>query len=157
MPEDDVELSIYMTLLYLVLGAVGLWGGSELLIDGAVNLAYDFEVEERIIGVTIISIGTSIPELAASLIAVIKKEKAISIGNIIGSNMFNILAVMGITSMITPIQVNDQGLLTSDILWMLYFAIIILPLVFTPSRMELGWKEGLILLGSYILFITLLL
>jgi len=157
MPEDDKKLPIYLTLIYLALGAVGLWGGSEFLIDGAVNLAHDFEVEERIIGITIISIGTSIPELAASLVAVIKKEKAISIGNIIGSNMFNILAVMGLTSMITPIQVKDQGLLTFDILWMLYFAIIILPLVFTPGRMKLGWKEGLIFLGSYIAFLIFLL
>ncbi len=157
MSEDDKKLPIYLTLIYLALGAVGLWGGSGFLIDGAVNLAHDFEVEERIIGITIISIGTSIPELAASLVAVIKKEKAISIGNIIGSNIFNILAVMGLTSMITPIQVIDQGLLTFDIFWMLYFAIIILPLVFTPGRMKLGWKEGLIFLGSYIAFLTLLL
>lgn len=157
MPEDDVELPIYTTIFFFIIGAIGLWGGSELLIRGAVNLAHEFDVSERIIGITIISIGTSVPELAASIIAVIKKEKAISIGNLLGSNMFNILAVLGLTSMITPIHVEDQGLLSFDILWMLYFAILILPLVFTPSRMKLGWKEGLILLGSYLIFITLLL
>jgi len=157
MPEDDVELPFYSTLFFFIIGGIGLWGGSELLIKGAINLARDYEVSERIIGVTIISVGTSIPELAASLIAIIKKEKAISIGNLLGSNMFNILGVLGITSMIIPIQVDDQGLLTFDILWMLYFAIIVLPLVFAPSRMKLGWKEGIVLLGSYMLFITLLL
>ena len=157
MPEDEVELPIHTTLFFFLLGGVGLWGGSELLINGAINLARDFEVSERIIGITIISIGTSVPELAASLIAVIKKEKGISIGNLLGSNMFNILGVLGITSMITPIQVEDQGLLTFDILWMLYFAVIILPLVFTPGKMQLGWKEGLIFLGSYLVFIILLL
>jgi cation:H+ antiporter len=157
MTEDDVELSIYSTIFFFIIGAIGLWGGSELLINGAINLAREFDVSERIIGVTIISIGTSVPELAASLIAVIKKEKAISIGNLLGSNMFNILAVLGLTSMITPIHVEDQGLLTFDILWMLYFAILILPLVFIPSRMKLGWKEGLILLGSYLIFIIILL
>lgn len=157
MPEDDVELPIYSTIFFFILGGIGLWGGSELLVRGAINLARDYDVSERIIGITIISVGTSIPELAASLIAVIKKEKAISIGNLLGSNMFNILAVLGITSMISPIRVEDQGLLTFDILWMLYFAIIVLPLVFTPSRMKLGWKEGFILLGSYLIFITLLL
>lgn len=157
MTEDDVELSIYSTIFFFIIGAIGLWGGSELLINGAINLAREFDVSERIIGVTIISIGTSVPELAASLIAVIKKEKAISIGNLLGSNMFNILAVLGLTSMITPIHVEDQGLLTFDILWMLYFAILILPLVFIPSRMKLGWKEGLILLGSYLTFIIILL
>ena len=157
MPEDDENLAGYLILFYFIIGGVGLWGGSELLIKGAVNLAQDFGVSHRIIGITIISIGTSIPELAASLIAVIKKEKAISIGNIIGSNMFNILAVMGLTSMITPIQVQDDGILTFDVLWMLYFAILVLILVFTPDRMKLGWKEGLILLGSYLVFITILL
>lgn len=157
MPEDDVELSIYTTIFFFIIGAIGLWGGSELLINGAINLAREFDVSERIIGVTIISVGTSVPELAASIIAITKKEKAISIGNLLGSNMFNILAVLGLTSMITPIHIEDQGLLTFDILWMLYFAILILPLVFTPSRMKLGWKEGLILLGSYLMFIIMLL
>ena len=155
--HEDLELPIYTTVFFFIIGAIGLWGGSELLIRGAVNLAHEFNVSNRIIGITIISIGTSVPELAASVIAIIKKEKAISIGNLLGSNMFNILAVLGLTSMITPIHVEDQGLLSFDILWMLYFAILILPLVFTPSRMKLGWKEGLILLGSYLIFMTLLL
>ena len=155
--HEDLELPIYTTVFFFIIGAIGLWGGSELLIRGAVNLAHEFNVSNRIIGITIISIGTSVPELAASVIAIIKKEKAISIGNLLGSNMFNILAVLGLTSMITPIHVEDQGLLSFDILWMLYFAILIFPLVFTPSKMKLGWKEGLILLGSYLIFMTLLL
>ncbi len=157
MPEDDVELPMYLTLIFLVIGGVGLWGGSELLIKGAVNLANQFGVSERIIGVTIISIGTSVPELAASIIAVMKKEKAISLGNLLGSNVFNILAVLGITSMVTPIRVSDPELLSNDIIWMLVFAIMIFPLVFAPVRMKLSWKEGLILLIAYSVFITLML
>jgi len=149
------EMSIPVILIFLVLGGIGLWSGSELLIKGAVNLANDFGVSERVIGVTIISIGTSIPELAASIIAIIKKEKAISIGNLIGSNIFNILAVLGITSIITPITVQDDHLLTSDIIWMLVLALMVLPLVFLPVKMKLSWKEGLILLGFYVVFIAL--
>ena len=149
------EMSIPVILLFLILGGVGLWGGSELLIKGAVNLANQFGVSERVIGVTIISIGTSIPELAASIIAIIKKEKAISIGNLIGSNIFNILAVLGITSIVTPITVQDDHLLTSDIIWMLVLALMVLPLVFIPVKMKLSWKEGIILLGFYIVFIAL--
>ena len=91
MPEDDEELSWVKTIFFFAIGGVGLWSGSELLIKGAVDLATDFGVSERIIGVTVVSIGTSIPELAASIIAVLKKEKAISLGNLIGSNVFNIL------------------------------------------------------------------
>lgn len=154
--KEDELMPVYLTLIYLVIGGVGLWGGSELLINGAVGLADKYGVGERIIGVTIISIGTSVPELAASIIAVIKKEKAISLGNLIGSNIFNILAVLGITSMITPITVQDSGLLTNDIIWMLVYALIILPLVFVPAKMKLSWKEGLILLGGYVIFITLM-
>ena len=149
------EMSIPVILIFLVLGGVGLWGGSELLIKGAVNLANDFGVSERVIGVTIISIGTSIPELAASIIAIIKKEKAISLGNLIGSNIFNILAVLGITSIITPITVQDNHLLTSDIIWMLVLALMVFPLVFIPTKMKLSWKEGIILLGFYVVFIAL--
>ena len=156
MPEDDEVFTYGRTLGYLVLGGLGLWFGSELLIKGAVNLADEFGVSKRIIGVTIISIGTSIPELAASLIAVIKKEKAISLGNLLGSNVFNILAVLGITSMITPITAEDQGLMNFDLIWMLLFALIVFPLVFAPVRMRLSWKEGLILLGSYVVFIAML-
>ncbi len=155
--DDEEVLPIHLILIYLVIGGIGLWGGSELLIKGAVNLAKHFEISKRIIGVTVISIGTSIPELAASVIAVVKKEKAISLGNLIGSNIFNILAVLGITSMITPIQVMDNRLLTNDIIWMLVFALVIVPLVFIPIRMKLTWKEGLILLGGYVIFITLML
>ncbi|NNL09865.1 MAG: sodium:calcium antiporter, partial [Croceitalea sp.] len=153
MPEDDILLPLYKTVLFLGIGGTALWGGSELLINGAVGLASTFGVSDRIIGITIVSIGTSIPELAASLIAVLKKEKAISLGNLIGSNIFNLLAVLGITSIITPINVIDQGLLKSDIFWMLGISFLILPLVFFPKGLRLGWRDGLILLAFYAIFI----
>jgi len=148
-------LPIRLIWIYLVIGGIGLWLGSELLIEGAVNIAQQFGVSERIIGVTIISIGTSVPELAASIMAVLKKEKAISLGNLVGSNIFNILAVLGITSMVTPIKVIDTRLISFDIISMLIFALLILPLVFIPVKMKLTWKSGLILLGSYFVFIAM--
>lgn len=153
MPEDDEALPLYKVALFLIIGGVALWGGSELLISGAVGMAQNFGISERIIGVTVVSIGTSIPELAASIIAVMKKEKAISLGNLIGSNVFNILAVLGITSMITPISVMDKGLLTNDLFWMLGISFLVLPLVFIPKKLRLDWKDGIILLGLYITFI----
>jgi cation:H+ antiporter len=153
MPEDDEPLPNYKIVIFLVLGGIGLWGGSELLIQGATNLALEFGVGERLIGITIVSIGTSIPELTASIIAVIKKEKAISLGNLIGSNVFNILAVLGITSMITPITVKDNTLLSNDIYWMFGIALLILPLVFMPKKMRLERKSGIILLVVYGLFL----
>ncbi|HBU76668.1 MAG TPA: hypothetical protein DEF18_01060 [Muricauda sp.] len=153
MPEDDVPLPLYKIVLYLGIGGTALWGGSELLIDGSVGLASSFGVSDRIIGITIVSVGTSIPELAASVIAVLKKEKAISLGNLIGSNIFNLLAVLGITSIITPITVMDQGLLSSDIFWMLGISFLVLPLVFFPKGLRLGWRDGLILLAFYVTFV----
>ncbi|MET7028168.1 calcium/sodium antiporter [Sediminicola luteus] len=153
MPEDDVLLPLYKTVLFLGLGGVGLWGGSELLIDGAVGLASFYGVSDRVVAVTVVSVGTSIPELAASVIAVIKKEKAISLGNLIGSNIFNLLAVLGITAIVTPITVMDQELLSSDIFWMLGISFLILPLVFFPKGLRLGWRDGLVLLAFYLAFI----
>ena len=153
LPEDDIPLPLYKTILFLGLGGLGLWGGSELLIKGAVGMASVYGVSERVIGITIVSVGTSIPELAASIIAVIKKEKAISLGNLIGSNIFNLLAVLGITSIITPIQVMDEGLLSNDIFWMLGISFLVLPLVFLPNKLRLGWRDGLVLLASYFSFV----
>ena len=140
-------------ILFFIIGRAGLWGGSELLISGAISLAQEFGVSERIIGVTIVSIGTSVPELAASVIAVVKKEKAISLGNLIGSNIFNILAVLGITSIITPLALTDQGLLTNDIFWMLGISLLVLPLVFIPKSYVLNYKDGIVLLAIYAAFI----
>ena len=134
-------------------GSFALWLGSEILIKGAISLAQDIGVSERIISISIISIGTSIPELSASLVAIFKKEKAISLGNLIGSNIFNILAVMGITAMIQPIVFFDQNLIESDFLWMIFISVLILPLAFIPKRMKLGRFEGAILLCCYAIFI----
>ncbi|MCB0374860.1 MAG: calcium/sodium antiporter, partial [Sinomicrobium sp.] len=153
--EDDVPLPVSRTALFLILGGVALWGGSELLIKGVIDLARTIGVSERIIAVTVVSVGTSIPELAASLVAVSKREKAISLGNLIGSNVFNIFAVLGVASMITPVKVQDRQLLTGDIYWMLGMAFLIFPLVFFPKGLRLGWRDGLVLLALYIVFVYL--
>lgn len=153
LPEDDEAMPLYKVALFLLIGGLGLWGGSELLVNGATALAIQFGVTERVIAVSVVSIGTSIPELAASIIAILKKEKAISIGNLIGSNIFNILAVLGFTSIITPIPVVDDRFLSFDIYYMLAISFIILPLVFIPKGSRLDWKDGIILLGTYVFFI----
>ncbi|RBW62309.1 calcium/sodium antiporter [Tenacibaculum sp. E3R01] len=157
MPEDDEELPLFKVVLFLALGGLGLWGGSELLIDGAKTLAKGLGVSDAVIGVTVVSVGTSIPELAASIIAVMKKEKAISLGNLIGSNVFNILAVLGITAMITPVEVKPDSLslITKDIYWMLAISFAVLPLVFIPKGMRLGWRDGVLLLITYVVFVYL--
>ena len=151
--EDDIPLPLYKAVLFLGIGGAALWGGSELLINGAVGMANNYGVSERVIGITVVSVGTSIPELAASIIAIIKKEKAISLGNLLGSNIFNLMAVMGITSIITPITVSDKGLLSNDIFWMLGISFLIFPLVFFPRGLRLGWRDGLVLVVVYAIFL----
>ncbi len=150
---EEEELPLWKSLIFLSVGGISLWGGSELLISGAVGLAEQFHISQRIIGVTIVSVGTSIPELSASIIAVIKKEKAISIGNLLGSNIFNILAVLGLTSMVHPIEIVDKGLIENDIIWMLAVSFLILPLSLFYKKTNLGKLEGGILLVVYFAFI----
>lgn len=140
--------------LFIVFGSAFLAFGSELLVNGAVQVASQLGVSERIIAITVVSVGTSVPELAASLVAIAKKENAISIGNLLGSNLFNILAVLGITSLIRPLTVVDNTLLDFDIYVMIGIAALLIPLVFLPKRMEMYWRDGLVLLAVYVLFIA---
>ena len=140
------RMTNFKIVVYLFLGSFCLWLGSELLIDGAVKLGSILGVSERIISITVVAFGTSVPELATSVIAVIKNEKAISLGNLIGSNIFNILAVLGITSIIQPIDVTEINLINKDIFWMIGISLLIFPLVMLKPKMKLGRNSGLFLL-----------
>ncbi len=151
---DEKEMLLTQLTFTFFAGGFFLWLGSEVLVNSAVSLATSFGVSERIISISVVSIGTSIPELSASIIAIINKEKAISIGNLIGSNIFNILAVMGITAMIHPISVMDRAILDIDFFWMIGVSLLIFPLVFIPKKMRLGRLEGFCLLIIYGLFLN---
>ncbi|TPV35485.1 calcium/sodium antiporter [Paucihalobacter ruber] len=141
--------------IWLIIGALALYFGSEWLVKGAQQLAQSVGVSDYAISVTVIAIGTSVPELAASIIAAIKQEKAISLGNLIGSNIFNICSVLGLTAMIKPIAVNPNTpeILASNIFWMIGIAAVMLPLVFLPKRYELSRYKGFLLFGAYMVFI----
>lgn len=153
--ETLQQTSNFKLTIWLLIGAVALYFGSEWLVVGAKDMAFSMGVSERVISVTMVAIGTSVPELAASVIAALKKEKAISLGNLIGSNIFNIASVLGLTAMIHPIPVNNPNILGQDIFWMLGFSAVLIPLAFLPKRFSLGRYKGAILLGSYILFVYL--
>ncbi len=160
-PTDDSiddglsKASNFKIIFWLLIGGVSLWGGSELLVTGAVDLATVLGVSERVIAVTMIAVGTSVPELAASVIAALKKEKAISLGNLIGSNIFNIASVLGVTALIQPIAVKSEMVLTNDIFWMLGFAAVLIPLAFLPKKFEIGRIKGLVIVIAYCVFISL--
>ena len=150
------QTSLVKMLLYIVFGGGCLYLGSSWLVDGAAGIARSFGVSERIISVSIISFGTSVPEFTASIIAALKKEKDLSIGNLIGSNIFNIFAVLGITSMIQPIQVVDKGLIYNDLWWMFGAALLLYPLMFFFHKGHIGRIEGSLLFLFYSTYIILL-
>ncbi len=155
---DDVDDKLAIVgygkiIIWFLIGGVALYFGSGLLVDGAKDLARSVGVSEAVISVTLIAIGTSVPELAASVISVIRGEKAISLGNLIGSNIFNIGSVLGLTAIVKEIPVTDAVILNRDIFWMLGFAFIILPLVFIPKKFIFSRLKGVFLFLSYVLFI----
>lgn len=135
-----------LSILLIVAGLGGLIGGGMLFVDSAVEIARLFDVDEAIIGLTIVAIGTSMPELATSVVAAIRKESDIAIGNIVGSNVFNILAILGIASLITPL--SSEGFTHLDYAVMTAFAAILLPMAW--SGRTLSRPEGTVLLLGYI-------
>ena len=155
--EIDLEVesvdSFIKSLIILIVGGFFLYLGSEWFISGAIELASFFGVSERIIGITVVSIGTSVPELVTSMVAIYNKEKSISLGNLLGSNIFNVFAVLGITSIVTPLFVSDTNIIDFDIYIMLFFALIIFPLIYMPNKYILGRKEGAIILFFYFLYV----
>jgi cation:H+ antiporter len=154
--DADLErVSNFKLITWLLIGGLTLYFGSQLLVSGAVDLATTMGISERIIAVTMIAIGTSVPELAASVIAALKKEKALSLGNLIGSNIFNIASVLGITAIIQPIAVKSEAVLTSDIFWMIGFSAVLIPLAFLPKKWEIGRIKGIVIVAAYALFIGL--
>ena len=150
--QNDITFSRIFS--QLIFGGFFLWLGSEVLIKGAVELATQIGISERIISISIVAFGTSIPELSTSIVAILNKEKGISIGNLIGSNIFDMLGVMGITAIIAPITNVDQELIQSDFIWMLVIAFLILPLIFINKRYIFGRIEGIILISIYVAFIS---
>ena len=153
---EQFQFPLYLLVGYLIVGGVCLWLGSLWLIDGAVGLAKKIGVTDRVIAISLVSVGTSIPELVASIIAVIKKEKGISLGNLLGSNVFNIFAVLGITSMIHPIKIIDNRLLSLDLWWMMGICVILPILVLLTKRNVFSLWKGILLLIIYVCFLWML-
>ncbi len=151
------NISIYKSFLGVLISGLLLWLGSETLIKSSVSLANKYEISERIIGITIVAIGTSIPELAASVVASLKKQNDLSIGNLLGSNIFNLLVVIGVTSSFIPIKGIEGEIIYNDMLWVVLFSIIILPLAYLKKRNILTRKKGIMLLVLYLIFIIPLL
>lgn len=147
--DDEAEAAatpIVNALLWGTLGLVGLLFGARFLVDGAVSVAQDFGVSEAFIGLTIVAIGTSLPELATSLIAAFRHQSDIAIGNIVGSNIFNVLGILGVTSIVAPIPVAPR-FLTFDLPIMIVVSIVLTGLLLLHQK--IGRRTGAVMLLAY--------
>lgn len=166
--KKEKELNMISALIMIVASCGALTVGANLLIDSAVSIAKSFGVSERVISVTLIAFGTSVPELATSIMAAIRKENDIAIGNVVGSNIFNILFVIGGSALITPIENFDFASFSFDFYWMIIFAAILALTVIPFERIVKKIKdekvysiitrfEGFCLVAAYIVYVFLLL
>jgi cation:H+ antiporter len=147
------RFSVAVSVLLLLVSSAGLYFGATWLVDSAEAIASRYGVSERVISVTIIAFGTSVPELATSVIAALKKQLDISIGNIIGSNIFNILGILGVTSLIKSIPVSID--MRFDVHWMLAISVLLILFMLPYGKANLNKWKGFVLLSSYFLYIIL--
>jgi len=158
--KEDVELDfekegvksskLLFNIFLIIAGSIGLAFGAKWLLKGAIDIASNFGVSEHVIGVTIVAFGTSVPELITSIMAAIKKETDISVGNLIGSNIFNILGVVGITALVKEIPVSMQ-VITNDIYWVLGISFLVFPLMIIGYR--INRVKGFLLFSAYCVYI----
>ena len=151
MQKEEATSMLYPILLVIV-GCVGLALGANWLLEGAKKVAVNIGMSEHVIGVTIIAFGTSVPELTTSCIAAFRKQTDISLGNLIGSNLFNILAILGITGMVKEIKISAE-VFNYDIFWLLGLSLFILPLVLLQKRISrIGGVMLFVIYISYLYF-----
>lgn len=162
MKKDDIDdlegadpaIQGWKIAAFLIAGLIGLPFGAKLLVDNSVIIATDFGVSATVIGLTLVAIGTSLPELATTVMAAFRGKADVALGNVIGSNLFNLLAIIGIASLVGPMPV-PPAFLTFDLWVMLGASILIAPVVFGRKRMGYRWGIGLTL--AYIAYLYLVL
>lgn len=150
----DPSMPWWRICLYLALGLVGLPLGADLLVDSAVVIARTFGVSETVIGLTLVALGTSMPELATTTMAALRRQADVALGNVIGSNMFNLLAITGIASFVGPIPV-DPAFLYFDLWVMLGASALLMPFVFLKQDITRLWGAGLTIL--YLVYVIIVL
>jgi len=151
--EEASQDSLFKSLGFLIAGIVVLKFGADYLVEGTIAIAKKFEISERVIAVTVVAIGTSIPELATSIVAALKKEHNLAVGNLIGSNIFNVLAVLGVVASIKEITIIDSAILSFDYVWMIVITFIISLFIYAFSKRQISRMEGVLLLLIYISYL----
>jgi cation:H+ antiporter len=152
--EADPDMPWWKIALYVALGLAGLPLGADLLVDSSVAIATAFGVSDTVIGLTLVAVGTSLPELATTVAAAIRRHADVAMGNVIGSNMFNLLAIIGIAALVGPIPV-DPEILRFDLWVMLAASLVLAPFVYL--RWSMGRVVGLLFTALYAGYITVLL
>ena len=147
------ERGVLYSLIVLVVGLALLIAGGDLLVNGAVSLARSYGLSERLIGLTVVAIGTGAPEIAATVIAAVRKETDLAMGNLIGSNIFNILGILGAAALWSPLRFNP-ALTAFDGWWMLGSVVLLLPVILIGARVTR--VEGAVLLALYTAYLTYL-
>lgn len=149
--DDEItEMSVPLSVVYIVGGLMGLALGSQLTVDNAIVIARIFDVSESLIGLTLVAVGTSLPELATSVTAALKKHSDIAVGNVVGSNLFNIFLILGITAVVRPIPITGQNAM--DILMLLGVTIFFFGLLFLFTKHKLGKIEGVAMVMLYVAY-----
>lgn len=148
--DADPNMPIWKLSAYIIAGIIGLPFGAGILIDGALGLAQESGISEEVIGLTLIAIGTSLPELATTVVAALRRQADVALGNVIGSNMFNLLAIMGIASFFGPLEIASRFLI-SDLWIMLASSLALALFVFTGMKLSRLW--GFIYLSAYVGYI----
>lgn len=150
--KDNEKINIVMKIVLVIVGVVGIIIGGNLVVDSATNIAYSLGMSEKLVGLTIVAIGTSLPELVTSVVAALKGEKEMALGNVLGSNIFNMLLILGASATISPIQVSGQ--LAIDFLFFIGITLLIGALIFFNKGEEkrFGRLEGTILILLYIAY-----
>ena len=154
-PEGaDPDMPAWRIAVFLVLGLIGLPVGADLLVDNATLIAQQFGVSDTVIGLTLVAIGTSLPELATTVMAALRRQTDVALGNVIGSNMFNLLAIIGVASLVGPIPVDPQ-FLRFDLWVMLAASLLMVPFVFMKWNITRPW--GIALSAMYVCYLLVVL
>ncbi|HMS65893.1 MAG TPA: calcium/sodium antiporter [Ignavibacteria bacterium] len=151
---DTKSFTKLKSVLFIILGFAGLVAGGEFIVSSAVNIAKQFGISERVIALTIVSVGTSLPELATSVVAARKKNVDIAIGNIVGSNIFNIFFILGVSVFINPIKVESGNYI--DIYMNIFAGVLLFIFIFSGKGRKINKVEGLILLSLYVVYVLFL-
>ena len=151
--ENKLEFSIFKSAVYVLAGIFALSFGANFFVDGAIYLARFFGISEVVIGMSVVALGTSLPELATSAMAAFKKQSSISVGNIVGSNIFNILSILGITALFSPID-SPTNILNFEMPYMVAYGLVLILIAKLPQPVHR--LSSCLLLLSYFLFIYLL-